>query len=171
MKITKNSLLTQISIILWGLLLFGSSLANTNSTNANYPRGCEAHGFTYENGRLVLNLDGGQTFYLIGNQATNTIELIRHETRDVFMSPSLKTKITPDNWSAFAADIQYMQFSCYQFKNNNTELVSCEDVLDICQYPRVKFALSNMGNYWVSTNKSRSRVIKEAISKGLLLRW
>lgn len=136
-----------------------------------YPKGCEISGFEFYANYLLLNEPGGQTFYLIQNRSDKTIELVRHETRNVFMSPSLEAHIYPGNWAAFASDIKNMHFKCYLNSDIENSLVNCQDVLDICQYPRVKFALSNMGNYWVSVNKSQGQVIKDAISKGILLRW
>lgn len=153
--------------ILSVLLLMAQPLQAANQ----YPRGCEAAGFTYQEHFLILNDEGKQTFYLIQNMSDRPIMLERHETKEVFLSPSLKSKLSPKKWSAFAADVPHLHFKCYQHEGNQTALVNCGDVLDVCQYPRVKFALSNMGNYWVSTNKAQSKVIKDAIAKGILLRW
>jgi len=137
----------------------------------SYPRGCEVRGFGYSQQFLLLNETGEQTFYLLQNSSNKKIELRRHETRDVFMSPTLEAHIEPSKWAAFASDIQDLYFKCYSLEHSHKTPVDCRDVLDVCQYPRVKFALSNMGNYWVSVNKSKNRVIKDAISKGILLRW
>lgn len=136
-----------------------------------YPRGCEVKGFSFDFHYLILNPEGDQTFYLLQNVSPAQIELRRHETRNVFMSPVLLAHIDAGRWAAFASDEKNMQFKCYSNENGESIQVDCRDVLDICQYPRVKFALSNMGNYWVATNKSQSRIIKDAISKGILLRW
>lgn len=152
-------------------LLFVSMLALFSSLAHAYPRGCEVKGFGYSENYLVLNHLGGQTFYLIQNRSDKPIELERHETRDVFMSPTLQAKLSPNRWAAFASDVESLHFKCYSIEQEKTSLVPCENVLDICQYPRVKFALSNMGNYWVSTNKPQRQVIKDAIKKGILLRW
>ncbi|KTD23667.1 hypothetical protein [Legionella israelensis] len=137
----------------------------------NYPRGCEVKGFGYDGNYLLLNETGEQTFYLLQNTSNAKVELQRYETRNVFMSPTLQVHIDPENWAAFASDIKNLTFQCYVHNNNHTSLVNCRDVLDVCQYPRVKFALSNMGNYWVSVNKTQNQVIKDAIAKGILLRW
>lgn len=137
----------------------------------SYPRGCEVKGFGYSENHLVLNETGEQTLYLIQNTSNATIELQRHETQDVFMSPTLQAHLSSEQWAAFASDVQNLNFSCYAIQNGNSALVDCSDVLDVCQYPRVKFALSNMGNYWVSVNKSQTRIINDAIAKGILLRW
>lgn len=155
------------------LLFIVTTFIKTFAFAGKYPRGCEVKGFGYNENFLILNDEGQQTFYLINNQSEKTIKLKRFETRDVFMSPTLETKLDAGNWAAFAADIENLHFNCF-LEDNNTKTeteVSCQELLDICQYPRVKFALSNMGNYWVSTNKSQSRVIKDAIAKGILLRW
>ena len=146
-------------------------MALTHQSVHAYPKGCEVTGFGYSNRYLVLNERGKQTFYLIQNKSKSTIELQRHETRDVFMSPNLEALLKPSAWAGFASDVQDMYFQCYIRDNHDISPVPCQEVLDVCQYPRVKFALSNMGNYWVSVNKSQSQVIKEAIRKGLLLRW
>lgn len=155
----------KISLILLFFTFFNSMSAFA------FPRGCEVTGFSYRENYLVLNEEGGQTFYLIQNRSNTQIEFERYETRDVFMSPKLQSKLNPSRWSAFAADVKDLHFNCYKHENNETALINCSDVLEICQYPRVKFALSNMGNYWVSTNKPQTQVIKDAIAKGILLRW
>lgn len=144
-----------------------SSLATT----AGFPHGCEVTGFGFNQNFLVLNESGAQSFYLIQNRTNTPIELQRHETREVFMSPPLTAKLDVANWAAFASDVENQHFQCFAKEQENTVKVDCRDVLEVCQYPRVKFALSNMGNYWVSVNKSQADVINEAANKGILLRW
>ncbi|WP_419418715.1 enhanced entry protein EnhB [Legionella sp. D16C41] len=152
--------------ILWVALLTVHTI-----TYASFPRGCEVTGFGYYGTNLVVNDKGGQTFYLIQNRSDHAIELRRVETEDVFMSPSLTAKIDAKYWAAFASDVQNLNFQCFSVKDNATSPVDCRDVLDVCQYPRVKFALSNMGNYWVAVNNSQRTVINEATAKGIYLRW
>lgn len=137
-----------------------------------FPRGCEVKGFGYNEDYLILNDDGEQTFYLIQNHSTKQIEIEHHELEpEVFMSPKLESKISPNRWSAFASDVKNMYFSCFFIEKNERVQTKCSEVLEICQYPRVKFALSNSGNYWVSTNKSQHQVVSESIRKGIFLRW
>lgn len=160
--------------ILTGAIITG--LVTISATTAlyaqNYPRGCEPNGFTYSGNYLVLNQEGRQTFFLIQNKTNNTIQLERHETRDVFMSPKLEVNLAGGAWSAFSSDEQNFNFQCFTKKNETeTSRINCNEVLDVCQYPRARFALSNMGNYWVSTNKAQNLVIKEAVAKGIYLKW
>lgn len=160
-----------VNVTLLGILLLVSFISNSATTNT-FPRGCEVSGFGFNESYLVVNDHGLQSFYLIQNHSPSLIELKRFETRtDVFMSPPLTAKIDSGKWAAFASDIENQHFQCFIRENNTSAKVDCRDVLDVCRYPRVKFALSNMGNYWVTVNKTQSEVINETASKGILLRW
>lgn len=158
----KTPLLTAITL---------SSFIAGATNAATLPHGCEVTGFGFSENYLVLNELGDQAFYLIQNHSDKQIELERFETQDVFMSPKLQTKLDPNNWAAFASDVKNLHFKCFTHENDNTAIINCSDVMDVCQYPRVKFALSNMGNYWVSTNKPQDVVIKDAAAKGIFLHW
>ncbi|KTC86687.1 hypothetical protein [Legionella brunensis] len=143
----------------------------TAATPTAFPHGCEVSGFGFSENHLIVNDNGQQSFYLIQNRSNQPVELQRIETREEFMSPSLAMKLDPLNWAAFASDIANLHFQCFIKENETVKALDCRDVLEVCQYPRVKFALSNMGNYWVSTNKSQNDVITEATKKGIYLRW
>ena len=140
-------------------------------TPSPFPRGCEVSGFAYYQNYLILNEHGQQVFYMIQNRSTQPIELEHYETKDVFMSPKLHTKLDATHWGAFASDIPSEYFTCKTQRAGNAELINCKDVLNICQYPRAKFALSNMGNYWISTNKPQGQVIRDSAAKGIFLHW
>ena len=144
------------------------------SSASIFPRGCEVTGYGFVQNYLLLNETGTQTLYLMQNHSSTIIELEHYENHpDVFMSPQLESKISPTHWAAFASDTEKMQFRCYKLEGDQYEriVINCQDVLDICQYPRVKFALSNMGTYWVSTDKTQAQVIADATKKGIYLRW
>lgn len=160
MKTTISTVIALLSLII--------QIANAKAT---FPRGCEVSGFGFINQNLVLNENGQQSYYLIQNHSNIQVELERHATADVFMSPPLHAIIDPLNWGAFASDEKNLNFKCYKHQNENTVLIDCRDVLEVCQYPRVKFALSNMGNYWIAANKSQYDVIQESVAKGIYLKW
>lgn len=157
---------TIMSVLAPTVFLCGTVAAST------FPHGCEVTGFGFSQNHLIVNETGNQTFYLIQNRGNQPIELQRYETRDVFMSPPLTAKIDSSNWAAFASDVESLNFQCFNIQDEeNPVKIDCRDVLEVCQYPRVKFALSNMGNYWVSANKAQNQIINEAASKGIYLRW
>lgn len=153
------------ALIISGVLM--SSLLQAQS----FPRGCEVTGFSFHDNYLVVNEAGKQAFYMLQNRSDNTIELQRYETRQVFMSPPLQAILAPQNWAAFASDVQNQYFQCFRKDEENTQMVNCQDVVDICQYPRARFALSNMGNYWVSANKSLGETIRDSVGQGIYLKW
>lgn len=150
-----------------------SALSTTCLSASPFPRGCEVTGYGFSQPFLVLNEKGQQAFYLLQNRTSYTIELEHYEThKEVFMSPSLATQVAANHWAAFASDVDNFYFKCYRKINNETRtLIDCRDTLEVCQYPRAKFALSNMGNYWVSTDKPLSQVITDASRKGIFLHW
>lgn len=173
-KIAQKFLFHEVSMSLFQYLsvsLFCSLLMIQNASAAPFPRGCEITGFGYNQNVLVLNETGEQSFYLIQNRSESKIELERQNTDESFMSPPLFATLEPMNWGAFASDVKYLNFKCYKHDNENTSLTACRDVLEVCQYPRVKFALSNMGNYWISSNKTQYETIQDAVAKGIYLKW
>lgn len=166
-------------LVLLSLIYYGSSIAATNkpkttpakATVFSFPNGCKVSGYGFEGPDLIFNETGEQTLYLVRNRAETNIELQRHETRDVFMSPPLLANISPGNGATFASDVANLHFKCYKQEAGNTALANCQDVLDVCQYSRVKFAVSNMGNYWVSVNKPLKDVITATAKSGIWLYW
>lgn len=158
--------------------LFIASLANISIAQPHsasvFPRGCESNGFIFYRNFLVLNEHGNPMFYLIQNKSQQQIELEHFETKpDAFMSPKLQAKLSPSHWSAFASDISHTYFRCYISENEEQRtIVNCNDYLSVCQYPRVRFAKSNEGSYWASTDKSLQQVISDSSKdKGIYLRW
>ena len=146
-------------------------LSTAPAWSTTFPHGCEVQGFAFTGRDLLVNNKGDQAFYLIHNNASQDIQLQRIEDPTAFMSPPLTAKISPDQWAAFASDIQNLPFECVYVHDNRTTTVNCSDVLDICQYPRAKFALSNMGNYWLSVDKDQRTIINDAVAKGIYLHW
>lgn len=162
----------KLATVVFGTLFSNLALSAPSPTTNIFPRGCEVSGFGFSKNFLVLNEHGDQMFYLLQNHSNKTIELVHYETEtDVFMSPKLESQLSPTHWSAFASDISNLYFQCFVKNGEERQAVNCSEVLDVCQYPRVKFALSNMGNYWVATDKPLTQVIKDSTAKGIFLHW
>ncbi|MCH9757281.1 MAG: enhanced entry protein EnhB [Gammaproteobacteria bacterium] len=159
--------MTSLRPILYRLI----TLLFISNTAFAFPHGCESSGFGFNDPYVIFNDTGRQTFFLIQNHSDIKIELQRVETEDTFMSPKLRSNLNPDKWSAFASDTSDVHFQCLTYSNEKPIRINCRETLTICQYPRAKFALSNMGSYWVSTNKPQKQVIRDSIKKGILLRW
>lgn len=153
------------------LIGFGLCLGMASAAHAVFPRGCERSGYGFDNGQLVINPSGKQSFFMLQNTGSQSVQLQRVEYRDVFMSPPLTAKIDRANWAAFASDVANFHFQCFLEDAENISPVDCNQFLEVCSYPRVRFALSNMGNYWVASNKTQAQVINEAVAKGIYLKW
>lgn len=141
------------------------------SLSQGFPRGCISQDHAFSNYNLLINETGGQRLFLIYNHSTALIELERQSTPDAFMSPSLSVQLGAGFWSAFASDITGLVFECHVKEGDNVRRVDCHDALSVCEYPHVKFALSNMGNYWVSANKPQREILEDAAAKGIYLKW
>jgi hypothetical protein len=163
-----NSVSSFVRSCKW-LLILCYAMHTTAATA--FPRGCEIKNFGYNANYLILNETAKQSFYLIHNRSNQLITMQRMETRGVFMSPPLTAKINPLNWAAFASDVGNFHFRCFATNDEYNFPVDCNNVLEICEYPRVRFARSNKGNYWVSINKVQQQVINDAVAKGIYLKW
>lgn len=142
-----------------------------------FPRGCEAVGFQYINNEIKLQpvkneKNEVQTLYLLHNQAKFIIEVQNKVDKELIVAPIWKVSLRQKRWAAFAIDKKSILFNCKKPERNGTvAAINCQDVLAICQYPRAKFSLSNLGTYWVTNNRSKNEVVRRASGKGILLRW
>ncbi|KTD68357.1 MULTISPECIES: hypothetical protein [Legionella] len=152
-------------------IIFSAILISSAQAAGTFPRGCEVTGFAYAQNHLILNETGNQSYYLIQNHSDARVELERVNTEESFMTPPLHATLDPMTWGAFASDVKNLNFKCYKRIDEKTTLIDCRNVLEVCQYPRVKFALSNMGNYWISFNKPQGTIIQESVAKGIYLKW
>lgn len=152
-------------------IFLSAALINSVHAASQFPRGCEVSGYGFNQSYLILNETGKQAYYLIQNHSDAKIEMEHQSSNEAFMSPPLHATFDPMSWGAFASDMKNQDFKCYKHIGESTTAVDCRDVLDICQYPRVRFALSNMGNYWIAFNKPQAAVIQESVAKGIYLKW
>ena len=139
------------------------------AAESQFPLGCKISGFGFKDGKLVLKQETAQatqTVYFIHNMAEHAVHLHYIKDPHAFMSPSWSTDISGDNWSAFAPDKDGVTFRC---KSNDSK-IDCQEKLEVCQFAKAKFALSNKGDYWVASNKTQDAVVHAAVQKGILLR-
>ena len=88
-------------------------LACSAAFSTGLPKGCEHTGYEFDDPFVILNQSGDQTFYLIENVANSKIELQKHETEDIFMSPPLIAILEKGKWAAFASDVRNIHFQCF----------------------------------------------------------
>ncbi len=111
------------------------------------PRGCETIGYEFRDGALVLNQLGEQTIYFIQNIRQSNIHLKHGKSNNEFMKLGWQAQLSHQRWAAIAVSEKDMDFKCEILNKGQANPINCQTAIRICQYPRVKFALSNQGTY------------------------
>jgi hypothetical protein len=132
---------------------------------AKFPRGCQAVGYEFHNGELILTPVRGepgplQTLYFMHNKSFSRVQLTAKKMLGQTFSPAYPNVIDPDQWGAFAIDQEQLDFVCSN-EYRRGRLEDCERLLEICQYPRAKFAEHNMGTYWVSNSETLTDSVEQ----------
>ncbi len=141
-----------------------------------FPNGCTSVGHSYSHYTLDLNLDAaGQThsLYFIYNKSTRTVRFYQMRSDDDGYVMNLNNEIHQFQWGVFAINDHDTKFICtnYDSDYNYGKIIDCETALVVCEYPNVKFAINNYGNYWAVPSSSRSAAIRSVVRQGILLKW
>ncbi len=130
--------------------LFINTDTNARARRSAFPRGCQASGYHFTDGKLVINPDNAdphQTLYLIHNKSDTRVHVEYQKDPNAFMSPTWEADLDRNRWAAFATDKSNIPFKCKRKSRYEETDTDCGEALALCQYPRAKFALANMGNY------------------------
>lgn len=141
-----------------------------------FPTGCREVGFGFKHYMLILYpyaAGQSQSLYFIHNKTRKLIKFYQMRSGDEAYIYHLNNKIQPKQWGALATDEKKVKFVCTMLseKSKYGEIVDCAEVLELCEYPNVQFAINNYGNYWAVESGTKSEVIKKVIRQGVLLRW
>lgn len=173
MQVMIKPWLTSISLLIIGSLLLATMDSNGAKKAKKFFPGCHQLGYTYDRGHLVLEPvqveDYDQTLYFIHNNSSSQIKIQYYKSQATLHYPLWETSVRSDRWAAFATDKVGLQFQCLSGYGN--QVIDCSSVLQVCQFPRAKFAEHNRGNYWITSNRSKYSSRNAAIRKGILLRW
>lgn len=156
-----------------------SVFISTNSLAAKrkFPHGCKPVGYQFTYGALELKpvseTQKIQTVYLIHNISHRVVELEAQKLAHHPVSPGYVTELDGDLWTAFVQDEPIVKFTCkFVYGDDEKQTTACNEVLELCQYPRAKFAGHNGGSYWVKQQgESLKQAIDSVIENGVLLRW
>ncbi len=168
-----------LMIILALFINLGFAAAQKNKADKpekSYPTGCKTVGYKFSNGAMILTPVGDnqpQTIYFIQNKSNQDIALMqqRNGTEPYIMHHDNMLKA--NQWAAFATNLRDVKFICINSKDTTTTIKSildCGNILKVCEYPNVKFPISNRGSYWAATNMSMSELVHEVIHQGMLLK-
>lgn len=162
-----------ISVLLIGIFLTTSIAFSEQKQTRKFIPGCEEVGHDFDDGQLVLNPVKpemeDQTIYFIQNISGSTLKLKSINNLNEYY-PIFETTVEHGNWAVFATDKKGMTFGCHSEYYGETK-TDCLSAIEVCQFPRAKFAPHNQGNYWVTSNKAKYAARRDAIKAGILLRW
>ena len=141
-----------------------------------FPRGCDEVGFTFQGNNLILtptSENPEQTLYLLHNLAGKRIQLVTQQPwRKKITDFNWKSSLDPYRWTAFALSRKNIAFMCrYDYISHEDRYINCMKALEVCEYPRAKFAEGKMGTYWIAENSSMREIVRRTIRSGILLRW
>jgi len=167
-----------IKTIIWLVIASLTIFSHIGYSRSNdFPRGCEPKGFEFigENVKLHHTAQEDapqQTLYLLHNTSSKRLKIQNKVDKQAIVAPVWNVELNRYRWAAFATNKKEVIFRCKNlYRRANESSTSCQEVIEICQYPRAKFSISNYGTYWVTSNKSLNQTIRKAIKKGILLRW
>lgn len=165
----KKSIFPLLAFVLAALVL------SANAEPKQFPNGCKPVGFSYVDGKLVLTpiftSENVQTIFLFHNRAGHPVRFVSEKMPGQDFVPQYIHSIDPDQWSAFSMSSKHLQFACSSHDGEISSPVSCSETLDVCQYPRAKFADHNSGTYWLKNGATLQEMIQIIVDDGILLRW
>ena len=173
MKLINNFTLFVLGMML--CLSFHDTVAQEKKS-LRYPYGCFPIGYHFEYFNLILTPTAKvypQAVYFIHNISNRSVNLFQTRTGKEPYTVHINSTIQARYWSVLASDEKKSKYICTNDAKNlvGHDVINCSKVLDICEYPYVRFGDNHHGNYWALENVSTS-VTESAVSAehfGLLL--
>lgn len=187
MKIVFLSIISSLLLLHYQLI---------QAKDSSLPTGCKRIGYLFSHKIVVLypkKFNKKQGLYFFYNKTSSEIvNLYQMRTGNEPFTMYLNNVINVNEWGGFSSNESKVKFICTikkedksksketKFSTNNLlttnnsqygRIVNCYDVLDVCQFPNVKYANNNEGSYWAVTSNSLENAIQEIIEQGILLRW
>lgn len=171
MRYLRTFLFLLVVILASNATTLAAESAKPAKSGKQFPHGCRTVGYEFQHRLLLLKPVSETpkitTLYLIHNRSHYAVSLAVVKLSSQPFSPSYKNTISAGQWGAFALNQSLLQLSC----NANGFQVDCQNVLELCQYNRAKFAEHNQGTYWIIRDGSRHKAVRGSINNGILLRW
>jgi len=160
-----------ILTVVFGLLTLNVAIAKKQ---IRFPVGCTNVGHKFDLYNVILTPTSRrlpQTVYFIHNISKESIYLHQEKQKDKLYTTRINGNISANQWSVLAVAEKQMKFACTTLdrRKKNHELISCEKVLDICEFRQSNFGINHRGTYWLLLNKSRKTAMKMTRDYGVWL--
>ncbi len=164
-----------IGLIICSCLIFNANAAKkTTKKTIRFPVGCHKIGYKFDLYNVIFtpsNKKYSQTAYFIHNISNRTVYMLQANDGSEPYIVHIDGNIDPNRWSVLAVSESDIKYVCanYDKANGDYRVISCQGVLDICEFPRAKFGTNHRGTYWLTLNKSRKSAVNAARWHGVLL--
>lgn len=155
------------------IILFSATLCAAK--NRQYPVGCYQNGYAFNFNVLQLEVGGkdiAQSMYFVHNISDQPVMLYQMRTGEEPFSMHINNSIEQNSWAVYATDENLSKFIC-TIPNGSSkfgEIVSCQEVLDVCQFTNAVFSPNGYGNYWAINSMSLEDAIEDLRQQGNLLK-
>ena len=149
------------------ICIFNNGFAKT----VKFPKGCESIGYEFNNKEVNFLTYQEQALYFIYNPGQKIIKLSSGKSESNIIDLGWCINLKPKRWAAIAINSEDLKMHCELESISTSQLQRCSNAIEICQYPRAKFTLSNQGTYWIAKNDHLKKAMSKAIKRGILLSW
>ncbi len=164
---------TKFLIYICGILFASATMCAAKARD--FPSGCYQKGYAFK--LNILQLDIGekevrQSMYFIHNLSNQTVTLYQMRSGEEPFIMHINNSIDANSWSVYATDENISKFICALPSDTSTfgEIVSCDEVLDVCQFTNAVFSPNGYGNYWATSSMSMEDAIEDLRQQGNLLK-
>ena len=135
-----------------------------------FPFGCYQKGYAFNFNVLQLEVDKKdvtQSMYFIHNISNQPVTLYQMRTGEEPFSIHINNSIEKNSWGVYATDENLSRFICTLPNESSKfgEIVSCQEVLDVCQFTNAVFSPNGYGNYWAINSMSLEEAIERQATR------
>jgi len=172
---SKRHYVIVLVMLLSCLMIFGTLAKKKQSEKRiRFPVYCKQMGYKFDLYNVVFSPSTkqySQTIYFIHNISKREVRLLQsRDGNDPFIM-HINGQVAPNRWSVFAVSGGQVKYICtnYSKRTKKHRVVNCQEVLDICEFPRARFGTNHRGTYWLTFNQSRKSAVNVARYHGVLL--
>jgi hypothetical protein len=166
----KKQTITWLLMAFFSASLFAKDIAKDNAKN---PLGCQNVGYQFDLNIVKLmpyEVSAKQSMYFFYNKSNQSIRLYHMRYEDSVQSTRLNNEIKPSEWGVLSTSEKQVKFLCAIQSKDNVygSVVNCEEVIKVCEFPKVKYGLNNTGNYWLIDSTTRGSALSAVVRYGII---
>jgi hypothetical protein len=154
-------------ILMW---LGKSCFAEDESTK---PLGCKSVGYRYQLSTLELQprAEGDkESLYFFYNKSAEPIKLYHLLGTSAYIKTFLNHTLEPQMWAGLITGEEPVKFLCARHADDQSlgEIVNCQKLLTVCEFPKTRFGINNRGNFWLVKSAAREAAVRQIERYGIV---